>query len=133
MPEFLPGQRWISETEPELGLGIVISVTGNRVTLLFLAAGDRRTYAIQNAPLARVRFAPGDHIQSQDGWSMTVNSVRDEAGLLTYIGTDEEGDPISLEEMGLNPFLQFNKPQDRLFTGQLDSAEQFNLRHETLS
>jgi len=133
LPEFLPGQRWISETEPELGLGIVISVTGNRVTLLFLAAGDRRTYAIQNAPLARVRFTPGDHIQSQDGWSMTVNSVRDEAGLLTYIGIDEEGDAISLEEMGLNPFLQFNKPQDRLFTGQLDSAELFNLRHETLS
>ena len=133
MPEFLPGQRWISETEPELGLGIVISVAANRVTILFLAAGDRRTYATQNAPLARVRFAAGDQIQSQDGWTMTVTKVRDEAGLLTYIGADEDGEIISLEETGLNPFLQFNKPQDRLFTGQLDSAELFNLRHETLS
>ena len=133
MPAFVPGQRWISETEPELGLGIVLSVEGNRVTILFVAAGDRRTYATRNAPLARVRFAPGDQIQSQDGWSMSVESVRDEGGILTYDGVDEEGEAVSLEEMGLNPFLQFNKPQDRLFTGQLDSAELFNLRHETLS
>ena len=38
LPSFIPGQRWISETEPELGLGIVLSVEANRVTLLFVAA-----------------------------------------------------------------------------------------------
>lgn len=133
MPSFVPGQRWISETEPELGLGIVISVEGNRVTLLFVAASDRRIYATQNAPLARVRFAPGDQIESQEGWKMIVESIREQDGLLTYIGADEEGDAATLEEMDLNHFLQFNKPQERLFTGQLDSAELFNLRHETLN
>ena len=133
MPSFVPGQRWISETEPELGLGMVLSAEGNRVTLLFVAASDRRIYATQNAPLARVRFVPGDQIESQEGWKMIVRSVEEEGGLLIYVGIDEDGEAARLEEMDLNHFLQFNKPQERLFTGQLDSAELFNLRHETLN
>jgi ATP-dependent helicase HepA len=51
LPEFLPGQRWISETEPELGLGTVISYEFNRVVMLFIASSERRTYAADNAPL----------------------------------------------------------------------------------
>ena len=60
MPIFVPGQRWISETEPEMGLGIVLSVESNRVTVLFIASSERRTYAVNNAPLTRVRFNRGD-------------------------------------------------------------------------
>ena len=131
MPTFVPGQRWISETEPELGLGSVLSVDGNRVTLLFIAASDRRTYAIANAPLARVRFAPGDRIENQQGQVLTVTSVQDHAGILTYLGVDEANESSSLEELDLSHCLPFNKPQDRLFTGQLDSAELFVLRYDT--
>ncbi len=132
MPSFVPGQRWISETEPELGLGIVLSVEGNRVTILYVAASDRRMYASQNAPLARVRFVKGDRIEGQDGIKILVRVVEEDQGILTYKGTDEDGEEVQLKEMDLNHFLEFNKPQDRLFTGQLDSAELFNLRHETL-
>ena len=132
MPSFVPGQRWISETEPELGLGIVLSVEGNRVTILYVAASDRRMYASQNAPLARVRFVKGDRIEGQDGIKILVRVVEEYQGILTYKGTDEDGEEVQLKEMDLNHFLEFNKPQDRLFTGQLDSAELFNLRHETL-
>lgn len=132
MPSFVPGQRWISETEPELGLGIVIAVEGNRVTILYVAASDRRMYAAENAPLARVRFAKGDRIEGQDGVNILVRAVEEHQGILTYIGTDDDGLEAELKEMDLNHFLEFNKPQDRLFTGQLDSAELFNLRHETL-
>lgn len=132
MPDFVPGQRWISETEPELGLGMVLSVEGARVTLLYIASSERRTYAANNAPLTRVRFAKGERVESVDGWGLQVEAVREEQGILTYLGTDEDGNLGSLEEMELNHFLQFNKPQDRLFTGQLDSAATFRLRHETL-
>lgn len=132
MPSFVPGQRWISETEPELGLGIVIAVEGNRVTILYVAASDRRMYAAENAPLARVRFVKGDRIEGQDGVKILVRAVEEHQGILTYIGTDDDGLEAQLKEMDLNHFLEFNKPQDRLFTGQLDSAELFNLRHETL-
>lgn len=132
MPNFVPGQRWISETEPELGLGIVLSVDGNQVTVLFIAASDRRIYAAQNAPLQRVRFMPGDRIENHQGQSLMVVSVLEKDSILTYLGKDENGGAVSLEEMDLDPFLQFNKPQERLFTGQLDTTESFNLRHETL-
>ena len=132
MPDFVPGQRWISETEPELGLGIVLTVESGRVTILFIASSERRTYAANNAPLTRVRFTRGDSVESTDGWKLKVASVREEQGILTYEGTAEDGTPASLEEMELNHFLQFNKPQDRLFTGQLDSSTTFRLRYETL-
>ena len=132
MPAFVPGQRWISETEPELGLGIVLSLEGNRVTILFVAAGDRRLYAADNAPLTRVRFVAGDQIDTQDGHKLTVTEVIEHGGLVTYIGKDEVAGIMHVEEMDLDHHMQFNKPQDRLFTGQLDSGELFGLRHETL-
>ena len=132
MPAFVPGQRWISETEPELGLGIVLSLEGNRVTILFVAAGDRRIYAADNAPLTRVRFTVGDQIDTQDGHKVTVTEVTERSGLLTYVGKDDVAGVMHVEEMDLDHHMQFNKPQDRLFTGQLDSGELFSLRHETL-
>ncbi len=132
MPTFVPGQRWISETEPELGLGIVLSVENNRATLLFIASSERRTYAVNNSPLTRVRFSKGDSIESADGWKLKVTEVREKNGLITYEGVDEDGTLRTLEEVDLNHFMQFNKPQDRLFTGQLDPSELFRLRYETL-
>ena len=35
MSDFIPGQRWISNTESELGLGLVLDVEFNRVSMLF--------------------------------------------------------------------------------------------------
>jgi ATP-dependent helicase HepA len=132
LPTFVPGQRWISETEPELGLGMVLSVENNRATLLFIASSERRTYAVNNSPLTRVRFSKGDSIESADGWKLKVTEVREKNGLITYEGVDEDGTLRTLEEVDLNHFMQFNKPQDRLFTGQLDPSELFRLRYETL-
>lgn len=132
MPTFVPGQRWISETEPELGLGIVLNVENNRVTLLFIASSERRTYAVDNSPLTRVRFSKGDSIESADGWKLKVTEVREKNGLITYEGVAEDGTSRTLDEVDLNHFMQFNKPQDRLFTGQLDPSGLFRLRYETL-
>jgi ATP-dependent helicase HepA len=126
-----PGQRWISDTEPELGLGTVLSVDNNRGTLLFIATGERRIYALDNAPLTRVRFAPGDWVESVDGWSMRVESVEDCDGMLTYVGRDAHGKERRLEEVELNSFLRFNKPHERLFAGQLDPPDWFRLRIQT--
>ena len=51
-----PGQRWVSNTESELGLGIVLEVANRRVNISFPAAGEKRTYAVDIAPLSRVRY-----------------------------------------------------------------------------
>ncbi|MBD9363711.1 RNA polymerase-associated protein RapA [Methylomonas fluvii] len=131
MNEFIPGQRWISNTESELGLGMVIDAEFNRVTVLFLATGDRRVYARDNAPLTRVQFNEGDVIESADYAKISVQQVQQHNGLLTYIGVDEDGQLQQIDEMELNHHIQFNKPQDRLFTGQFDPTAWFLLRYET--
>lgn len=131
MNDFIPGQRWISNTESELGLGMILETEFNRVTVLFLATGDRRVYAKDNAPLTRVQFSEGDVIESVDYAKVTVQQVQRHEGLLTYIGLDEEGQLQQIDEMELNHHIQFNKPQDRLFTGQFDPSSWFLLRYET--
>jgi ATP-dependent helicase HepA len=131
MENYIPGQRWISNTESELGLGLILEVSFNRVTVLYLACDERRIYARDNAPLTRVRFSVGDSIESIDGDRLTVTGIKEQDGLITYIGKDDTGQEIALEEVELNHHIQFNKPQDRLFTGQIDPSSWFLLRYET--
>ncbi|MDD1615632.1 MAG: ATP-dependent helicase HepA, partial [Methylococcaceae bacterium NSP1-2] len=131
MQEFIPGQRWISNTESELGLGLILETSFKRVTVLFLASNEKRLYAIDNAPLTRVKFSVGDVIESIDEEKMQVVEVVEENGLITYHCKDSFGEMVELEEIELNHHIQFNKPQDRLFTGQIDSTSWFLLRYET--
>lgn len=131
MNDFTPGQRWISNTESELGLGVVTETALNRVTLLYLATGEKRVYARDNAPLTRVIFSEGDVIESSENGKLTVTKLIEQDGLITYFGTIETGDEIRLDEMELSHHIQFNKPQDRLFTGQFDPSSWFQLRYET--
>lgn len=131
MNDFIPGQRWISTTEPELGLGIILDTDFQRVTVKYIAAGEKRMYARKNAPLTRVRFAPGDTIETADEIKLTVRRVSEKNGLLSYTGNDENGKEIQVEEIELSHYIQFNRPQIRLFNGQTDPGAWFNLRYET--
>ena len=131
MENFIAGQRWISNTESELGLGLILEVNFNRVSVLFLACDEKRIYAVDNAPLTRVQFATGDHIESVDDEKLIVLKVIENEGILTYVCENEHNKTIELEEMDLNHHSQFNKPQERLFTGQTDPNAWFSLRYET--
>ncbi len=131
MENFIAGQRWISNTESELGLGLILEMSFNRVSVLFLACDEKRIYAVDNAPLTRVRFATGDHIESVDDEKLIVLKVIETEGILTYVCENEDGETVELEEMDLNHHSQFNKPQERLFTGQTDPNAWFSLRYET--
>jgi ATP-dependent helicase HepA len=131
MSEFLSGQRWISDTESELGLGTVLKSEGRTVTLLFMAAAETRVYAKQNAPLTRVRFGPGDLVESHEGWRLAIDQVEEQAGLLSYRGRREDGSETVLHEGELSNFIRFNKPQDRLLAGQIDPPHWFDLRYQT--
>jgi ATP-dependent helicase HepA len=131
MTDFIAGQRWISNTESELGLGLILEVSFKRVTVLFLASDERRIYASDNAPLTRVSFAVGDIIESIDEEELTVTRLIHKDGLIIYVGNNESGEEVHLEEIELNHHIQFNKPQDRLFLGQIDPSSWFLLRYET--
>ena len=132
MTDFVSGQRWISDTETEQGLGTVLTLDIRMVTLLFPATGETRLYSKSNCPLTRVQFNPGDKVESHEGWTMTVTEVIEDRGLLTYIGRLSDGTPKELTEAQLGNFIRFNKPQDRLLAGQIDQNSNFSLRYKTL-
>jgi ATP-dependent helicase HepA len=127
MAKFTIGQRWISETEPELGLGILETVDRRQIRLLFPAANEARLYAPQNAPIKRVQFHVGDSVHSQSGQNILIEEVKEEAGIITYIGGG-----IEVPEMDLADSISFSKPEDRLIGGQIDQSSAFNLRYEAI-
>ncbi len=128
---FTAGQRWISDAESDLGLGTILEVEFRQITVVFLATGETRIYAKETAPLTRVVFQPGDQIASHEGWELKIAKIVDEDGLLTYIGQrlDTEDNAV-LNEAGLDNFLQFRTPRDRLFAGLIDGQRWFNLRRQ---
>ncbi len=122
----------MSNSESELGLGMILDVEHHRVTVLYMASGQQRIYAKNNAPLTRVQFSVGDSVSSEDGRSITIEQVEEQQGLLTYHGVDENGQQHVVEEVELDHHIQFNKPEDRLFSGQFDPGKWFQLRYQTL-
>ncbi len=127
MTRYAKGQRWISETEPELGLGKVIQVERRHVHILFSVADVIRRYAIESAPIQRVKFRIGDDVQGQDGKCFVVRGVNEEEGILTY-----EGDTERLQENDLSDLISFSTPEDRLTAGQVDQSPIFDLRYQIL-
>jgi ATP-dependent helicase HepA len=125
--EFRAGQRWISDREPELGLGSVEEAGPLTVTVVFGASAERREYARDNAPLRRVRFHASDVVRDRKGREFKVLSVEERDGLLHYLGADRE-----LPETELSDAMSFDRPEDRLFVGQVDPPPAFNLRFEAL-
>jgi ATP-dependent helicase HepA len=132
MDDFIPGQRWINSAELELGLGTVLTADLRTVTLLFITTAETRTYARETAPLTRVSFAAGDRVRSHEGWSLKIDSIREQDGLLTYVGTQEDGHTAELDEGQLDSQVQLNRPAERLFTAQVDPDRWFELRYQTL-
>jgi ATP-dependent helicase HepA len=129
---FVPGQRWISDTEANLGLGIVLEVADRRVMLSFPAAAEQRTYAMDSAPISRVIYQVGDFVSNLDGLRFKVDEVIENQSCLIYRGYDEDEQLVTLPELELDSFVQFGTPQARMFAGQIDSLKRFNLRVETL-
>ena len=130
--DITPGQRWISDTEVDMGLGTVLTVEHRTITVVFLATGETRTYAKQTAPLTRVRFEVGDTIHNQEGKALHVESVVEQDGLLFYRGKGKNAEPLEWSEGQLDNFIQLNRPTERLFAGQLDANKWFELRYQSL-
>ncbi len=131
MTEFAVGQRWLSENETELGLGIVERVDHRLITVFFPATEEQRTYATDNAPLARMTFEAGDTIETDHGESLIVEAVEPHNGTLVYMVklSAEHTQLVPLPETQLSHQLDLNQAQDRLFSGQVDSLKWFELRY----
>lgn len=139
---YIVGQRWISEPEPSLGLGIIIHVDARLVEVAFPAKEIVRSYAKRNAPLARVSYDIGEEISHKKGGRFLVINRNEHEGLIHYYVkpcTDSlpeqscHANHISgFSEAELDPHLQFHTPDSRLFCGQIDKNKWFELRYETL-
>ena len=129
--DYIIGQRWVSHADAQLGLGIIVDIEGRRVTLAFPAVEEERTYAIENAPLTRLRFKAGDHISTVNNVEVLVTEVREQQGLLVYIGTDHHEQQLTVSELELDAFVQLTTPQQRLLNGHFDKHSEFALRFAT--
>jgi ATP-dependent helicase HepA len=123
----IPGQRWVSDSEPELGLGMILKAEFNRVEVFFPAANEHRQYALKSAPLRRVKFGDGDRIKTHDGSDLAVTAVEERGGLLVYRTESRE-----VAEAELSDTISFSKPEERLLAGQVDDLAIFDLRVEAL-
>ena len=124
---FVPGQRFISVAEPELGLGTVLRMAGRTVQLAFPASGVVRQYATQSAPLTRAEFRAGERI-SGAGHSFVIERVEHDGGVLRYFGAGH-----SLHEGELDDVQNISKADARLIAGRVDRVDQFDLRLEALT
>ncbi len=116
-------QRWVSETEPELGLGTIIAVEKRTVAIAFATSGVERCYAIESAPIRRVRYGVGDWVERLGGESFQVETVQEDEGLLTYHGNGH-----SLCETELSDRIRPSSAKQRLLAGLVDKPSLFELR-----
>ncbi len=124
---FIPQQRYVSQSEPELGLGLITEVNERMVKVWFRAAQERRQYAPSSAPLRRVAFAVGQAVLLRSGASMVVERVTEADGVLTYHAAEQ-----AIAEMEVADHLSFSQPDERLRAGRVEENVVYALRLEAL-
>ena len=124
---FIPGQRWSSNSEPELGLGIIEDVDPQFVNIQFPASRRVKTLLRRFPSLHRIRFQPGNTIQDVTGDEHTIDEVEEKNGLLTYICDGQH-----LSEARLNANMADRGPIERLMDGQAVDDNSFDLRLRAL-
>jgi ATP-dependent helicase HepA len=122
MATLVPGQRWISNAEPELGLGTILRLESRQVQVLFATAGVLRHYALHSAPLTRAEFRPGQRIAGQKQ-SFVVERVSERDGLLVYHAGDR-----ALVEAELDDAQPISRADERLKSARLDPPDRFDFR-----
>ena len=136
LQQFAIGQRWLSDTETELGLGVLIDVDERSVSILFPKSDETRVYARINAPLSRILFNPNDEVLDQESNRWIIESLEDRNGVIRYNvkrqledGTEERK---SLNETRIGATIQLSKPLERLLASQIDYKEWYDLRIESM-
>ena len=131
--EYAVGQRWISHSENELGLGIITEVNARVVQIYFPAADETRMYSMSEAPLTRVLFSVQDTVTHVEGWkAQVVDKMMNNLTALYLVKRLDNGEECVMKEIELAHQITFSKPQDRLFTAQIDRSDRFALRYRAL-
>lgn len=129
---FAIGQRWISESENALGLGMITALDQRAVTIHFPAADETRIYAVAQAPLSRIVFSKGETLSHQSGWQGEILDRQEMNGVLFYLVKNAQDEEIIVNESEISPLIAFSQAKDRLFAAQLDRNRDFALRYRAL-
>lgn len=131
MSEYSLGQRWLSETETSLGLGIITQIDGRQITVMFPSNGESRIYASNDAPLARLQLTEGQQAQHAEDWSFTISDVKEQGGLLIYFGERlDDGSEVMVPESQLSHHIAINPALTRLVAGNADRHDLYLLRNQ---
>ncbi len=128
MNDYVIGQRYLSQLDPHLGLGVIVDVEPRRVSVTFPAVAEDRTYASDNAPLTRLIYRTGDDIKLADGTEAEVLSIALRAGIAHYAIRTATNQHMDISELQLAPEVALNQPEQRLLNAQLDSAVLYQAR-----
>ncbi|MGN6788150.1 MAG: RNA polymerase-associated protein RapA [Rhodanobacteraceae bacterium] len=124
--DYIPGQRWVSEAEPELGLGTVLRSDDRAVQVLFAKSGVVRNYSSHGAPLVRGAFRVGQRIAGR-GIAFVVERIDLRDGLLVYSGEKRE-----LAEGQLDDEQSLSQADARLISARTDKPHHYELRKQVL-
>ncbi len=126
MKDIKLSQRWFSQGEPELGLGIVVAIEGKTVTLNFPAAQESRVYGQKTAPLKRITFEVEDIIHTTDTKEHKVIGLEQRDGLVYY-----KTENALICESDLDSKIELTSAQDKFFAMSFDNNSLFQSRYQS--
>lgn len=127
MNDFVIGARYVSVTEPELGLGILLEIDNKHITVTFPASEQTRRFTKHGAPITRARFEIGDEIKALSGLKIKIETIAEQNGLYLYQSSGGE-----ILEPLIAPEILFQKPEDKLLAGKIDRRKLYFFRLKTL-
>lgn len=122
---FVVGQRWFSEAEPELGLGVVANIETRLVQIDFLSSKESRTYNAKHCPLRRYKIEIGETLITEDFSEYEVTAIHENEGVLFYASNEDV-----IPEMAITSQIDLKGPKDRIIAGNLDSNRFYDLRYD---
>ncbi|MCF0223768.1 MAG: RNA polymerase-associated protein RapA, partial [Fibrobacter sp.] len=129
---FKIGQRYVSQSEPALGLGVVTEIDIRVVKISFPAVNDVRMYRTTSAPIDRFLLSVGETAKSEKGVSFTIESVKEVDGIVIYEGRAGR----TIKETELNAKISIARPSDlfsALMEGRVSNVGQFRRREQSMA
>ena len=108
------GQRWVSDHEPELGLGIIDKITIKIVRVYFPATDSSRQYSKVNSTISRFVFSIGDTIENNCNKKIKIEKIHgNESSVITYLGSSKHGIVEKIVESEINPIILLDNLQSK--------------------
>ena len=122
---FYLGQRWYSEAEPELGLGLVISVEDKQIQILYPSSEITRIYNAKSNPLKRFKLEIGDEVFLTHDQKYIVKNVSEEDHLFFY-----QYDTSTIAESQIYAQINLSATIERFYAMNYDAPVFSKLRYD---